>query len=150
MAGVHISRSIPLWAAVRYANIFAYCIAHTKDAHKAVWSTQCSGQRRPRGSNVDSAQCPRLVFLIAQHAGIQRHRPAVEIPPPRPQSLVSAMASDTASPCAGLLRLPCATRHCHNDLGLATANSLAAVQAGARQVEVTLNSLGERTLACSE
>tara|TARA_B110001452_G_scaffold266668_1_gene274158 strand:+ start:287 stop:2071 length:1785 start_codon:yes stop_codon:yes gene_type:complete len=34
--------------------------------------------------------------------------------------------------------------HCHNDLGLATANSLAAVQAGARQVEVTLNSLGER------
>ena len=34
--------------------------------------------------------------------------------------------------------------HCHNDLGLATANSLAAVQSGARQVEVTLNSLGER------
>merc|ERR1719231_411121 len=34
--------------------------------------------------------------------------------------------------------------HCHNDLGLATANSLAAVQCGARQVEVTLNSLGER------
>ena len=34
--------------------------------------------------------------------------------------------------------------HCHNDLGLATANSLAAVQKGARQVEVTLNSLGER------
>jgi 2-isopropylmalate synthase len=34
--------------------------------------------------------------------------------------------------------------HCHNDLGLATANTLAAVQAGARQVEVTLNSLGER------
>jgi 2-isopropylmalate synthase len=34
--------------------------------------------------------------------------------------------------------------HCHNDLGLATANSLAAVAAGARQVEVTLNSLGER------
>jgi len=34
--------------------------------------------------------------------------------------------------------------HCHNDLGLATANSLAAVQLGARQVEVTLNSLGER------
>lgn len=34
--------------------------------------------------------------------------------------------------------------HCHNDLGLATANSLAAVSQGARQVEVTLNSLGER------
>jgi len=34
--------------------------------------------------------------------------------------------------------------HCHNDLGLATANTLAAVQAGARQVEVTLNGIGER------
>jgi 2-isopropylmalate synthase len=34
--------------------------------------------------------------------------------------------------------------HCHNDLGLATANTLAAVQAGARQLEVTVNGLGER------
>ncbi len=34
--------------------------------------------------------------------------------------------------------------HCHNDLGLATANTLAAVKAGARQVEVTLNGIGER------
>jgi 2-isopropylmalate synthase len=34
--------------------------------------------------------------------------------------------------------------HCHNDLGLAVANSLAAVQAGARQVEVTVNGIGER------
>ncbi|HUP69015.1 MAG TPA: 2-isopropylmalate synthase [Acidimicrobiales bacterium] len=34
--------------------------------------------------------------------------------------------------------------HCHNDLGLATANSLAGVQAGARQVEVCVNGLGER------
>jgi 2-isopropylmalate synthase len=34
--------------------------------------------------------------------------------------------------------------HCHNDLGLAVANSLAAVQAGARQVECAMNGLGER------
>ncbi len=34
--------------------------------------------------------------------------------------------------------------HCHNDLGLATANSLAAVLHGARQVECTINGLGER------
>ena len=34
--------------------------------------------------------------------------------------------------------------HCHNDLGLAVANSLAAVQAGARQVEGTINGIGER------
>lgn len=39
--------------------------------------------------------------------------------------------------------------HCHNDLGLAVANSLAAVQAGARQVECTINGIGERAGNCS-
>ncbi|MBD3788026.1 MAG: 2-isopropylmalate synthase [Sphingomonadales bacterium] len=34
--------------------------------------------------------------------------------------------------------------HCHNDLGMATANALAAVSAGARQIECTINGLGER------
>lgn len=34
--------------------------------------------------------------------------------------------------------------HCHNDLGLAVANSLAAIKSGARQVETTINGLGER------
>lgn len=39
--------------------------------------------------------------------------------------------------------------HCHNDLGLAVANSLAAVQAGARQIECTINGIGERAGNCS-
>lgn len=34
--------------------------------------------------------------------------------------------------------------HCHNDLGLATANTMAAIRAGARQAEVTINGIGER------
>ena len=34
--------------------------------------------------------------------------------------------------------------HCHNDLGLATSNTLTAIKAGARQVEVTINGIGER------
>lgn len=34
--------------------------------------------------------------------------------------------------------------HCHNDLGMATANALAAVEGGARQIECTINGLGER------
>ncbi len=34
--------------------------------------------------------------------------------------------------------------HCHNDLGLSTANSLAAIESGARQIECTINGLGER------
>ena len=39
--------------------------------------------------------------------------------------------------------------HCHNDLGLAVANSLAALKEGARQVECTINGLGERAGNCS-
>ncbi len=39
--------------------------------------------------------------------------------------------------------------HCHNDLGLAVANSLAAVRAGARQVECTINGIGERAGNCA-
>ena len=34
--------------------------------------------------------------------------------------------------------------HCHNDLGLATANTISAIKAGARQAEVTINGIGER------
>jgi len=43
----------------------------------------------------------------------------------------------------GIERVTIST-HCHNDLGLAVANSLAGVQAGARQVECTINGIGER------
>lgn len=39
--------------------------------------------------------------------------------------------------------------HCHNDLGLAVANSVAAVQAGARQIECTVNGIGERAGNCA-
>jgi 2-isopropylmalate synthase len=39
--------------------------------------------------------------------------------------------------------------HCHNDLGLSVANSIAAVQAGVRQVECTINGIGERAGNCS-
>lgn len=39
--------------------------------------------------------------------------------------------------------------HCHNDLGLAVANSLAAIAGGATQIEVTVNGVGERTGNCA-
>ncbi|MFA8489803.1 2-isopropylmalate synthase [Xanthomonas campestris] len=39
--------------------------------------------------------------------------------------------------------------HCHNDLGLAAANSLAAIEGGARQVECTINGIGERAGNCA-
>src|SRR3546814_19076676 len=39
--------------------------------------------------------------------------------------------------------------HCHNDLGLAVANSLAAIEGGARQAECTINGIGERAGNCA-
>src|SRR5207245_7222228 len=39
--------------------------------------------------------------------------------------------------------------HCHNDLGLAVANSLTAIEQGARQVECTVNGIGERAGNCA-
>ncbi len=39
--------------------------------------------------------------------------------------------------------------HCHNDLGLAVANSLAAIEGGARQIECTINGIGERAGNCA-
>jgi len=57
------------------------------------------------------------------------------ISPPAMRHLIAALKEVT--------RVPIAV-HCHNDFGLATANSLAAVEAGAEQVHVTVNGIGER------
>lgn len=56
--------------------------------------------------------------------------------------LISNLIAETpgAGPGSGIIW----SVHCHNDLGLATANTLAGVMAGARQVEVTINGIGER------
>jgi 2-isopropylmalate synthase len=53
--------------------------------------------------------------------------------------LVSKVKSETAGTEQAVLSI-----HCHNDLGLAAANSLAAVEAGARQIHCTVNGIGER------
>lgn len=58
-------------------------------------------------------------------------------------SVYGALVADLRENVPGIKDVVIST-HCHNDLGLATANSLAAVQAGARQVECTINGLGER------
>ena len=50
----------------------------------------------------------------------------------------------SASACPNIDDGRSSASHCHNDLGLAVANSLAAVEAGARQVECTINGIGER------
>ena len=58
------------------------------------------------------------------------------------QDTISQLIAETpgAGPGSGVIW----SVHCHNDLGLATANTLGGVVAGARQVEVTINGIGER------
>jgi len=54
-----------------------------------------------------------------------------------------ALIAGLANSVAGIENVTIAV-HCHNDLGMATANALAGVKAGARQVECTINGIGER------
>jgi len=67
-----------------------------------------------------------------------------------PDTVGYATPDETREFFAGILsRVPNADRaifsaHCHDDLGLAVANSLAAIQGGVRQVECTINGIGER------
>jgi 2-isopropylmalate synthase len=56
---------------------------------------------------------------------------------------IGAFFTEVRARVAGADRVVFST-HCHDDLGLAVANSLAAIQAGARQVECTINGIGER------
>lgn len=58
------------------------------------------------------------------------------------QETIASLIAET--PNAGLGSGVTWSVHCHNDLGMATANTLAGVVAGARQVEVTINGIGER------
>ncbi len=66
-----------------------------------------------------------------------------------PDTVGYAIPEEYGRLIATLMEIPGADRvilstHCHNDLGLATANSLAGVLNGARQIECTMNGLGER------
>jgi 2-isopropylmalate synthase len=58
------------------------------------------------------------------------------------REVIAAIAADLAGRAV-------VSVHCHNDLGLAVANSLAAIQGGARQIECTINGIGERAGNCA-
>jgi 2-isopropylmalate synthase len=97
--------------------------------------------------SAEDATRTELAFLIDVYtAAIENGATTVNVPDTvgfvMPQEFVEILDQLRA-------RVPGADRvvwsvHCHNDLGLATANSLAAVRAGARQVEVCVNGIGER------
>jgi 2-isopropylmalate synthase len=97
--------------------------------------------------SAEDATRTELDFLVDVYtAAIERGATTINLP----DTVGFAMPTEFAQTLSELRsRVPGADRvvwsvHCHNDLGLATANSLAALRAGARQVEVCVNGIGER------
>jgi 2-isopropylmalate synthase len=87
---------------------------------------------------------PSFLFEVYQ-AAVEAGATTINVPdtvgyatPDEFGSLVAAVIAHAGGPAVVV------SVHCHNDLGLAVANSLAAVEAGARQVECTINGIGER------
>jgi len=80
------------------------------------------------------------VFKIAVEAGAS----TVEIPDTVGYSSPNEYGKIVSSVCNALPNNIVISTHCHNDLGLAVANTLAGICAGARQAEVTVNGIGER------
>ena len=82
-------------------------------------------------------------YLISIYRGVEAaHCDIINVPDTVGVGVPSAMYK-LISEIAANIKIPIDV-HCHNDFGLATANSLAAVEAGASQVQVTINGLGER------
>lgn len=79
------------------------------------------------------------VLRAVHEAGAQ----TLNVPDTVGYALPSEFGALIAHLCAAIPTATLST-HCHNDLGLAVANSLAAVQNGARQIEGTINGIGER------
>jgi 2-isopropylmalate synthase len=82
-------------------------------------------------------------YLISIYKGVEAaHCDIINVPDTVGVSVPSATCK-LISEIASNVKIPIDV-HCHNDFGLAVANSLAAVEAGASQVQVTINGLGER------
>jgi 2-isopropylmalate synthase len=88
---------------------------------------------------------PRFLYVVLAEA-IRAGATTLNIP----DTVGYTLPEEFGGLIAGILRNtpgiePCVVSvHCHNDLGLATANTLAGLMAGARQAEVTINGIGER------
>lgn len=92
----------------------------------------------------DASRTDPAFLLQVYEAVVDAGATTVNIPDTVGYAIPAEFAELTRSVVERVGRGAVISVHCHNDLGLATANTLAAVQAGARQVEVTVNGLGER------
>ncbi len=99
-------------------------------------------------SAMDATRTDPIFLAELVHAAVAAGATTVNLP----DTVGYATPETYAKMFADILkRLPILTEkkiilstHCHNDLGLAVANSLAGIQAGARQIECTINGIGER------
>ena len=85
---------------------------------------------------------PYLLDLL--EAATQAGATTINVPDTVGYSVPDEYARFIGTVCERLRGRAVVSVHCHNDLGVAVANTLAAVEAGARQVECTINGIGER------
>ena len=80
------------------------------------------------------------------HAAVEAGATTLNVPDTVGYATPDEYAALIAGACGVAARAPgvVVSAHCHDDLGMAVANSLAAIRAGARQVECTVNGIGER------
>jgi len=95
-------------------------------------------------SAMDATRSDRDYLLSVFEAAVEAGASTVNVPDTVGYAIPAEFGALVRSVVELVGRDATVSVHCHNDLGLATANTLAAVQAGARQLEVTINGLGER------
>src|SRR6188768_1278939 len=95
--------------------------------------------------SAEDASRSELPFLLeAYEAAVEAGASVINVPDTVGYTEPKEYAAVVKQVVKAVGRRAIVSTHCHNDLGIATANTLAAIQAGARQVEVTINGLGER------
>jgi 2-isopropylmalate synthase len=123
--------------------ILRLAVEHTKYAKKFCHDIEFSPE--------DASRTERLFLFKVVEAVIDAGATTVNIPdtvgyayPEEYGSLIRSIRENVPNIDKAVISL-----HCHNDLGLAVANSLSGVKNGARQIECTINGIGERAGNCS-
>ena len=92
----------------------------------------------------DATRSDLPYLLQVLEGAVQAGATTINVPDTVGYSVPDEYARFISAVCERLRGRAIVSVHCHNDLGLAVANTLAAVEAGARQVECTINGIGER------
>jgi len=92
----------------------------------------------------DSGRAERSYLFKVLHAVVEAGATVINVPDTTGYSLPSQFGPLIRDICAEIGDRAIVSIHCHDDLGMAVANSLAGIENGARQVEGTINGIGER------